>query len=78
MKKIIYLFILLFISSCSETPIQNKPTTAVKIKHSKPKLKLTFQDGVNAYNNKDYTTAFNAWISFAKQGNADAQLRVGV
>jgi len=37
-----------------------------------------FQDGINAYNRKDFKTAFEKLKPFAKQGNAVAQSTLGV
>ena len=36
-----------------------------------------FNDGVNAYRNKDYRTAFTRLMPLAKQGNAFAQVLIG-
>jgi len=37
-----------------------------------------YQDGLDAYNRKDYKTAFEKWDSLAEQGNAQAQSNLGV
>jgi uncharacterized protein len=37
-----------------------------------------FQDGVDAYNRKDYKTAYQLWLPIAEQGDAEAQYNLGV
>ena len=37
-----------------------------------------YEDGLQAYNNKDYETAFQLFKSASEQGNTDAQLKLGV
>ena len=37
-----------------------------------------FDEGVAAYSRQDYKTAFKAWMTSAQQGNARAQLGLGV
>ncbi len=37
-----------------------------------------FEDGTVAYNNGDYATAMREWRPLAEQGDASAQLRVGL
>ena len=36
-----------------------------------------FQDGLDAYDRGDYSTAFKEWLPLAKAGNGEAQLRLG-
>ena len=36
-----------------------------------------FQDGVDAYERKDYKTAYKLWLPLAEQGDADAQVLLG-
>ena len=36
-----------------------------------------FQDGVDAYDRKDYKTAYKLLLPFAEQGNASAQYNLG-
>ena len=37
-----------------------------------------FQDGVDAYERKDYKTAYKLWLPLAEQGDADSQYNLGV
>ena len=37
-----------------------------------------FQDGFDAYDRKDYKTAYKLWLPLAEQGNAKAQYNLGV
>ena len=37
-----------------------------------------YQDGWDAYERQDYKTAYKLWLPLAKQGNAEAQLNLGV
>ena len=37
-----------------------------------------YQDGVDAYNRKDYQTALNKWQPLAEQGDAKAQYKLGL
>ena len=37
-----------------------------------------FQDGVDAYERKDYKTAYKLWLPLAEQGFAQAQFNLGV
>ncbi len=37
-----------------------------------------FQKGLAAYNKKDYATAINEWAALAAEGNATAQLNLGI
>ena len=37
-----------------------------------------FQQGLTAYEQSDYQTAFKLWLSLAEQGNASAQFNLGV
>ena len=37
-----------------------------------------FQDGVDAYKRQDYKTAYKLWLPLAEQGDADAQVLLGV
>ena len=36
-----------------------------------------FHDGLDAYNKKDYKTAYKLWLPLAKSGDAEAQYKVG-
>ncbi len=36
-----------------------------------------FQDGFDAYNRKDYKTAYKLWLPLAEQGDASAQFNLG-
>lgn len=36
-----------------------------------------FQQGLTAYEQSDYQTAFKLWLPLAEQGNADAQVNLG-
>ena len=37
-----------------------------------------FQEGVDAYKRGDYETALNEWLPLAAQGDADAQIAMGI
>ncbi|HHF3866549.1 TPA: tetratricopeptide repeat protein [Haemophilus influenzae] len=37
-----------------------------------------FQQGLTAYEQSDYQTAFKLWLPLAEQGNADAQFNLGL
>ena len=37
-----------------------------------------FQDGVDAYNRKDYKTAYQLWLPIAEQGDAEAQYNLAL
>jgi len=37
-----------------------------------------FQDGLDAYKRQDYKTAYKLWLPLAEQGDADAQVLLGV
>ena len=37
-----------------------------------------FQDGFDAYQKQDYKTAYKLWLPLAEQGDADAQVLLGV
>ena len=37
-----------------------------------------FQDGFDAYDRKDYKTAYKLWLPLAEQGHAKAQHNLGV
>jgi TPR repeat protein len=37
----------------------------------------TFEDGVNAAKNGNYSKAYSIWLPLAEQGNSDAQFRIG-
>lgn len=43
-----------------------------------PNIADVYQDGLDAYNRKEYKTAFDKWTPLAKQGNAQAQSNLGV
>ncbi len=43
-----------------------------------PNISDVYQDGFNAYNRKEYKTAFDKWEPLAKHGNAQAQSNLGV
>ena len=43
-----------------------------------PNISDVYQDGLDAYNRKEYKTAFDKWEPLAKQGNAQAQSNFGV
>jgi TPR repeat protein len=43
-----------------------------------PVLVDDYQDGLDAYNRKDYKTAFEKWEPLAEQGNAQARSNLGV
>ena len=45
---------------------------------SAPVLAGPFEDGLTAYNKSDYTTARRLWRPLADQGNARAQLYLGL
>ena len=40
--------------------------------------KQQFQQGLTAYKQSDYQTAFKLWLPLAEQGNEDAQFNLGV
>jgi hypothetical protein len=37
-----------------------------------------FSDGFDAYNQGDYDTAFEEWLPYAEQGDADAQYNLAL
>ena len=39
---------------------------------------VEFEDGVDAHNRGDYSTAFNIWLSLAEQENVSAQFNIGL
>ncbi|KAL1003447.1 sel1 repeat family protein, partial [Haemophilus influenzae] len=41
-------------------------------------LEQQFQQGLTAYEQSDYQTAFKLWLPLAEQGEADAQFSLGV
>ncbi|BBF13005.1 hypothetical protein NTHiID20_04950 [Haemophilus influenzae] len=41
-------------------------------------LEQQFQQGLTAYEQSDYQTAFKLWLPLAEQGNADAQFNLGL
>ena len=43
-----------------------------------PAFSADFQKGVDAYESGDYATALREWTPLAEQGNADAQVNLGV
>jgi len=45
---------------------------------SSPVYADDFQDGLDAYNRKDYTVAYENWKPLAEQGDARAQFCLGV